>query len=99
MFLDTAVLQFVFLPMLIPIAKTLGVDMVQFGVLTSLNMMIGLSTPPFGFLLFVTSAISNTPYARIVKEILPMIVILIVLLLAITFFPDIVTFIPNLLMK
>jgi tripartite ATP-independent transporter DctM subunit len=96
MFLDTAVLQFVFLPMIIPIAKALNVNMVQFGVMTSLNMMIGLSTPPFGFLLFVTAAISNTPYAKIVKEIMPMIALLIVLLLAITFVPEIVTFIPSL---
>jgi tripartite ATP-independent transporter DctM subunit len=97
MFLDTAVIQFVFLPMLIPIAKLLNIDMVQFGVITSLNMMIGLSTPPFGFLLFVTSAISNTPYSKIVKEIMPMILLLIGLLLAITFVPQIVTFIPSLL--
>ena len=85
--------------MLIPIAKTLNIDMVQFGVLTSLNMMIGLCTPPFGILLFVTSAISNTPYSKIIKEIMPMVAILIVLLLAITFIPGIVTFIPNLLMR
>lgn len=98
MFLDTAVLQFVFLPMVIPIVRLLGIDMVHFGVLICLNMMIGLSTPPFGFLLFITAGISNTPFVKITKEILPMIVVLLVLLMLVTFVPDIVLFIPNRMM-
>ncbi len=98
MFLDTAVLQFVFLPMVIPIVRMLGIDMVHFGVLICLNMMIGLSTPPFGFLLFITAGISNTPFVKITKEILPMIVELLALLMVITFVPDIVLFIPNRMM-
>lgn len=98
MFLDTAVLQFVFLPMVIPIARALGIDMVHFGVLISLNMMIGLSTPPFGFLLFITAGISDTPFVDIAKEILPMIIIMLVLLVLITYFPGIVMFIPNRMM-
>jgi tripartite ATP-independent transporter DctM subunit len=97
MFLDTAVLQFVFLPMVLPIARQLGIDMVHFGVLICLNMMIGLSTPPFGFLLFVTAGISKTPYVKIVKEIMPMVGLLILLLVAIMVFPEIVTFVPNLM--
>lgn len=97
MFLDTAVLQFVFLPMILPIAKALGLDMVHFGVVICLNMMIGLCTPPFGFLLFVTSGITQTPFVKVAKEILPMIVILIVLLVIITFIPQIVTFLPALM--
>lgn len=98
MFLDTAVLQFVFLPMVIPIIRLLGIDMVHFGVLICLNMMIGLSTPPFGFLLFITAGISNTPFVKITKEILPMIVVLLALLMLVTFVPEIVLFIPNRMM-
>lgn len=98
MFLDTAVLQFVFLPMVIPIVRYIGIDMVHFGVLICLNMMIGLSTPPFGFLLFITAGISNTSFAKISKEILPMIVVLLTLLMVITFVPEIVLFVPNRMM-
>jgi len=96
MFLDTSVLQFVFLPMILPIVKILGIDLVHFGVLISLNMMIGLTTPPFGFLLFVVAGISKTPFVDIVREILPMIAVLVVVLLLVTFIPELVLFIPNL---
>ena len=98
MFLDTAVLQYVFLPMILPMAKALGLDMVHFGVIVCLNMMIGLITPPFGFTLFVTSGISGTPFAQVAREILPMVIMLIALLLLLTYVPGIITFLPQLLM-
>ncbi len=95
MFLDTAVLQFVFLPMVIPIVRALGINMVHFGVIISLNMMIGLTTPPFGLTLFITAGISNTPFVKIAKEVLPMVLVMIALLMLLTFVPEIVLFIPN----
>lgn len=98
MFLDTAVLQYVFLPMVLPLAKSLGLDMVHFGVIVCLNMMIGLITPPFGFTLFVTSGISGTPFAQVAREILPMVLVLLVLLLILTYFPGIITFLPRMIM-
>lgn len=97
MFLDTAVLQYVFLPMILPITKALGIDLVHFGVVICLNMMIGLITPPFGFTLFVTSGIAKTPFVSVAKEVLPMVIILLILLLVITFCPPIVTFLPSLM--
>ena len=97
MFLDTSTLQFVFLPMVIPIVNAVGIDLVHFGVVICLNMMIGLSTPPFGFLLFITAGISKTPLKDIVKEIFPMVSMLIILLFVITFIPDIVMFVPRML--
>ncbi len=97
MFLDTSTLQFVFLPMVIPIVSAVGIDLVHFGVVICLNMMIGLSTPPFGFLLFITSGISKTPLKDIVVEILPMILVLLVVLFLITFIPDIVLFVPRMM--
>jgi tripartite ATP-independent transporter DctM subunit len=95
MFLDTAVLQFVFLPMIIPVVRYLGVDMVHFGVVICLNMMIGLCTPPFGFLLFVVSNIAHVPLNKVVREIMPMVVILIVILLLLTFVPAFVLALPG----
>jgi len=99
MFLDTAVLQYVFLPMILPIAKTLGIDLVHFGVIICLNMMIGLVTPPFGFTLFITSGIAKTPFVKVAKEILPMVIVLLALLMVLTFVPSIITYLPNLLMN
>jgi tripartite ATP-independent transporter DctM subunit len=98
MFLDTSTLQFIFLPMVLPIVNAVGIDLVHFGVVISLNMMIGLSTPPFGFLLFITSGISKTPIVDIIREILPMVVVLLIVLFIITFIPQIVLFLPGLMM-
>lgn len=57
-FMDVSVLLLVFVPILLPIAKVLGIDLVHFGVVVVLNMMIGLIHPPFGMLLFVTNALT-----------------------------------------
>jgi tripartite ATP-independent transporter DctM subunit len=97
MFIDTSTITLVFIPMVLPLVQELGIDLVHFGVVIALNMMIGLSTPPFGMLLFIVSGISNTPLARVIKEIIPMVFVLILVLLLITFIPDIVLFLPNLL--
>ena len=94
---DSNTIQLVFLPTIIPAAMLLGIDMVHFGVIICLNMMIGLITPPFGFTLFVTSGIAKTPFVKVAKEILPMVLILLVLLLILTFCPPIITFVPNLM--
>ena len=94
-FLDVSVLLLVFVPMLLPAAKLLGVDLVHFGVLVVLNMMIGLITPPFGMLLFVTKALTGIPIGEMMKEGRPFLVMLLMLLLAMTFFPQIVLWLPQ----
>ncbi|MBU3738409.1 MAG: TRAP transporter large permease [Rhodoferax sp.] len=94
-FLDVSVLLLVFVPMLLPAAKLLGVDLVHFGVLVVLNMMIGLIHPPFGMLLFVTKALTGIPIAAMMKEGWPFLVGLLLLLLAMTFFPQIVLWLPQ----
>jgi tripartite ATP-independent transporter DctM subunit len=95
MFIDTSCIQVVFVPMVLPLVKALGIDLVHFGVVITLNMMIGLSTPPFGMLLFIVSGISGTPLKVVIKEIFPMLLVLITVLLMITYIPDIVLFIPR----
>lgn len=94
-FLDVSVLLLVFVPMLLPAAKLLGVDLVHFGVLVVLNMMIGLIHPPFGMLLFVTKALTGIPIGEMMKEGWPFLVMLLLLLLAITCFPQIVLWLPQ----
>ena len=94
-FLDVSVLLLVFVPMLLPAAKLLGIDLVHFGVLVVLNMMIGMIHPPFGMLLFVTKALTGIPIGEMMKEGWPFLVMLLLLLLAITFVPQIVLWLPQ----
>jgi C4-dicarboxylate transporter, DctM subunit len=94
-FLDVSVLLLVFVPMLLPAAKLLGVDLVHFGVLVVLNMMIGLIHPPFGMLLFVTKALTGIPIGEMMKEGWPFLLMLLLLLLAMTVFPQIVLWLPH----
>ena len=94
-FLDVSVLLLVFVPMLLPATKLLGIDLVHFGVLVVLNMMIGLIHPPFGMLLFVTKALTGIPIGEMVKEGWPFLAMLLLLLLAITVFPQIVLWLPQ----
>lgn len=95
MFIDTMAITLVFIPIVLPLVQMLGIDLVHFGVIITLNMMIGLSTPPFGMLLFVVSGISDTPLRMIIKEMIPMIVVMIGVLLLLTYVPAIVTFLPR----
>jgi len=95
MFIDTSTIQLVFVPILFPVARALGIDMVHFGLVVTFNMMIGLSTPPFGMLLFITSSISGTPLKNVIKEIVWPLVAMIVVLVIITYFPDTVLFLPR----
>jgi tripartite ATP-independent transporter DctM subunit len=94
-FLDVSVLLLVFVPMLLPAAKLLGIDLVHFGVLVVLNMMIGLIHPPFGMLLFVTKALTGIPIGEMMKEGWPFLAMLLLLLLAMTLFPQIVLWLPQ----
>ena len=95
MFVDTMTIILVFIPIVLPLVQALGIDLVHFGVVITLNMMIGLSTPPFGMLLFVVSGISGTPLKVVIKSIGPMLLVLFGVLFLITYVPPLVTFIPN----
>ena len=98
MIFDTQVLQLVFLPLVLPIATAYGIDLVQFGVVIVFNMMLGMSTPPYGVLCFITAGLGKISAHSVFKEVLPMSLIMIVILFLITYIPGIVTFIPNILM-
>ena len=95
MLFDNYTITLVFVPMVLPILETFGIDLVHFGVVFVVNMMIGMVTPPYGPLLFVTSAISGVNLKHIIREILPLIAVMILFLLLITYVPSIVTFLPN----
>lgn len=95
MFMDTSTIQLVFVPILIPVAAALGIDLIHFGLVVTFNMMVGLSTPPFGMLLFITSGISGTPLKDIMREIMWPIVVMIAVLFLITYIPEVVLFLPR----
>ncbi len=95
MFIDTMAITLVFIPMVLPLVKMLGIDLVHFGVVIVLNMMIGLSTPPFGMLLFIVSGISGAPLKSVIKEIFPMLLVLIGVLFLITYIPWFVLYLPG----
>ena len=86
-----------FIPMILPLINLLGIDLVHFGVVVVLNMMIGLSTPPLGGLLFIVSGLSKTPLHEVIKESLPMTFAMIGVLFLITYVPDLVLFLPRLI--
>jgi TRAP-type C4-dicarboxylate transport system permease large subunit len=94
-FLDVAVLLLVFVPMMLPTVTMLGIDLVHFGVMIIVNIMIGLVTPPFGMLLFVTSSLTGIRVREMVVEGLPFLAMLLVALMLITFVPEIVLWLPQ----
>lgn len=92
----TAILLIV-VPVLIPTAKALGIDMVHFGVVVVVNIMLGLITPPYGLLLFIMTNIAEVPLREIVRECMPFLGAMIVALALITFFPSLVLWLPRLM--
>lgn len=92
----TAILLIV-VPVLIPTAKALGIDMVHFGVVVIVNIMLGLITPPYGLLLFIMTNIAEVPLRQIVRECMPFLGAMLVALALITFFPSLVLWLPRLM--
>jgi C4-dicarboxylate transporter DctM subunit len=86
----------IIVPVLIPTANALGIDLVHFGVIVVVNIMLGLVTPPYGLLLFIMTNISGAPVRAIVKDCLPFLGWMVVCLCIITFFPDLVLWLPRL---
>jgi len=87
----------ILVPILFPVAMSFGIDPVFLGVLMIVNLAIGCITPPVGLDLFVVSSIAKLPIEKITKAILPYLIVLIVDLLILTYFPQIILFIPHLL--
>ena len=95
--LEGTTILLVIVPIMIPTAKALGIDLVHFGVVVVVNVMIGLLTPPFGLLLFIVANMTAQPLAKIVRECVPFIAAAIVVLAVITFVPETVLWLPRLL--
>jgi C4-dicarboxylate transporter, DctM subunit len=94
-FLEGTTILLIIIPVLIPTAQAVGVDLVHFGVVAVVNIMIGLITPPYGLLLFVMNSITGVPLKDIVRDSLPFLVAMIGALALITFVPDLVLYLPR----
>ncbi|MBP5598719.1 MAG: TRAP transporter large permease [Lachnospiraceae bacterium] len=97
--MDMAPIILIATPILLPIAKSIGIDPIQFGIMMILNCGIGLLTPPVGAVLFIGSAVGKVKMEKVVKATLPFYLCMIVVLILLTFIPEISMFLPNLIMK
>ncbi len=94
-FLDTIAAITIVVPILLPIALKLGVDPIHFGLIMTLNLMIGLLHPPLGMVLFVLSRVANLSVERTTMAILPWLIPLFAALFAITFIPELTLWLPR----
>ncbi len=85
-------------PILLPIAMRIGIDPIHFGIMMTLNLMIGQLTPPVGILLYSVASMTKLSMRDLLSELWPYIVALFVVLILVTYIPSIVMFVPNLLM-
>jgi C4-dicarboxylate transporter, DctM subunit len=94
--LEGTAILLIIVPVFIPAAQALGIDMVHFGVMVVVNIMLGLVTPPYGLLLFIMTNISGAPVRDIIRDALPFLGWMVLCLALITFFPDLVLWLPRL---
>ena len=95
--LEGTAILLIIVPVLIPTAQALGIDMVHFGVVVVVNIMLGLITPPYGLLLFIMNKISGAPLRHIVRDTMPFLCAMVAALALITFVPEIALWLPRLL--
>lgn len=96
LFMEPIAALVLLVPILLPAVKILQIDLVHFGIVVILSLMIGLLTPPVGIILFVVAKIAEISIDQMIKAILPFILTLLIVLLLITVFPILVLFLPRL---
>ncbi len=96
-FMETVSALTILTPVLMPVATSFGIDPIHFGIVIILNLMIGLLTPPVGMVLYVLAGVSNVPFEKITRAVLPYIFVLGIVQIIITFVPQISLWLPNLL--
>jgi C4-dicarboxylate transporter DctM subunit len=94
-FIDTAIMLLVLVPVLLPTARLLGIDLVHFGLVVTVNMMIGMMTPPYGILLFVVSGVTGIPVREVIREAWFFCAVLLTCLALLVAFPEITLYLPR----
>ena len=97
MFLEGGAALMIITPLLLPVARSLGIGVYHFGLVAIVNIMIGGITPPFGSMMFTTCGITKCPISDFLKEVWPFIVCLVLVLLLLTFFPTLINIVPDLI--
>jgi C4-dicarboxylate transporter DctM subunit len=98
-FMEPSSIIMIMVPLLLPIAKMLGIDPIHFGVIITINMELGMLTPPVGLNLFVASGITGEPIKEVVKAVLPWFLVLLLGLILVTYIPQISLWLPNKMMQ
>lgn len=96
-FMDAVPIIAIFVPILFPAARALGIDPIHFGIVVVVNLELGTITPPVGLNLYVASGITKVPVYTVLRYVLPWMLAVVVSLLVVTYFPPLSTFLPNLL--
>ncbi|MCC8025971.1 MAG: TRAP transporter large permease [Clostridium sp.] len=95
MFMETTSAITILMPIMIPLVKAFNISLVQFGIIVVLNLMIGVLTPPFGLVLFVTSRIGEVPFGKLCRALIPWLAALLVALALVSFVPDLSLWLPR----
>jgi C4-dicarboxylate transporter, DctM subunit len=94
-FMEATSVVLIFAPILFPIAKTLGIDPIHLGIIMTVNMEIGMITPPVGLNLFVTSGISELPVTKVIRAAMPWLIVLLAALIVVTYVPWVSLVLPR----
>jgi C4-dicarboxylate transporter DctM subunit len=99
MFMDPNSAVILFAPLLWPLAQHAGVDLIHFGIIFTVNLAIGMFSPPFGLNIFVSCSIFRVPSSRVVRGLVPFFVAYLIALAIITYVPELSLYLPNLMMR
>ena len=97
LFLDPLAALIILVPIFLPLASAIGLDLVHFGLIVVFNLMIGLCTPPVGYLIYLTARIADAPAEQVVRESLPYLGVLLAVLLIVTYVPAVSLAVPDVL--
>jgi tripartite ATP-independent transporter DctM subunit len=95
MFMDPLAALIVFVPILMPAVQALAIDPIHFGVVIVINLMIGLCTPPVGYLIYLMANVANEPPQAVIRESLPFLGVLVFVLILVTYIPALTLALPQ----
>lgn len=95
MLMESNAAMFMIAPIILAITTPLGVDPIQMGVIIVYNLMIGLSTPPYGLCIFTVAKVGRVDPSAVIREVMPMWIPMLITLLAVTFIPQVTLWLPT----
>lgn len=95
--MEGTAIKLILVPILLPLLNSFGMDLIQFGVVIELNLMIGLITPPVGMSLFLITKLTNVPVVNLVQRLFPYMICILIVLLLVTYIPALTLWLPSIL--